>query len=452
MSSGEWYEVWRGYRHGEYVKGKGYYSINTDTWSNNVPKHTEYPIVNRYQFREYDDLEIESCYGYAFVDRIGFFLSVLLDGMRGNKNRAVHINVNRLQKILGENYWSRIVEMLEDDGVIESHRSPLRHPNRRKGLMYHRYALTEKMFESEIVERRIYHHMLLKNLYRFEDGINMEGEKAYQYGVVDRLQFEEGVSDLDVASILKHSKSSYSFEEEEMRTPRIYTPWNRLKKELRNKALLDGEELVEYDMQSAHFALLYHLQNEIKEGRKVRGLSDDENKRLRKFEVGSQWLDLFSESFGGSSDFYRTIGVRLMGMPFGKVEGGRDQIKDAVIRDLFGVNETSSVIQLGEREVDREVFRERVYGDSLHWIESVKSNKVLDKYQGGGYYINMSLVLQKVEVAVMGEVWRRLREINIDYLSIHDAISVKDSNSNAVEEVLRVVERQWKGIRFGRKK
>lgn len=451
MNKDEWYEVWRGYAHGEYVKGRGYYSVNTNKWSNNKVDHKEYPTVSRYQFREYDDEVVEKTFGYRFVDRIGYFLSVLLDGMKGNRDRAVHINIKRLEKILGERYWKRIVEVLEDDGVIEQHRTPLKHPNRKKGLMYHRYALTDRMLDSEVIERPIYHHMLLKNLYRFEEGIDLEGEKLYQWSVVDRLVFEEGVSDLEVASILKHSKSSYHFEEDGMRSPRIYTPWNGLKKELRKKALLDGERLVEYDMKSAHFALLFHLQNEINEGRNVRGLSASENRRLKKFAVGRQWLDLFDFAFGGNVDFYTTIGIRLNGMTFLSIAEGREQIKDAVIKDLFGVNENRSVVKIGELEIEREVFRERVYLDAQYWIESVKSNKVLDMFQGGGYYINMSLLLQMVEVAVMGDVWKRLREKNIDYLSIHDGICVKESNSTAVDEVLSAVERQWKGIRFGKK-
>jgi hypothetical protein len=447
MGSSEWYEVWRGYRHGEYVKGKGYYSTNKDTFSNNRVDSKEYPVVNRYQFREYGDLEIESCFGYPLVDRIGYFLSVLYDGGKVNKSKDMHIGLDRLHRILGEQYFERVIELLEEEGVIEIHRTPIRHSSRRKGLMFHRYALTDRMLESEVIERPIYHHMLLKNLFRYERGIDLEEELAYQHSVVGRLSFSSKVTDLDRKWIGENSKGHYHKGD---RGGRVYTPWNSLKRDYRKEAILDGERLVEYDMQSAHLALLYFIQNEIKEGRKVRGLTTTENKALRKFEESTEWLSLFSEAFEGNSDFYSTIGIFVMGMGYDR-DRNREQIKDAIMRDLFGRNEVRTPIMLGDREIERGVFRERVYRDALPWIESIKSNKILDEYQGGGFYINMSLILQKVEVEVMGEVWRRLRENNIDYLSIHDGICVKECNDSAVEKVLRGVESRWKGVLFTKK-
>ena len=76
--------------------------------------------MNRYQFREYDDLEIESCFGYPFVDRIGYFLSLLYDGGKVNKNRDMHIGVHRLHRILGEQYFERVNDLLNEEGVIET--------------------------------------------------------------------------------------------------------------------------------------------------------------------------------------------------------------------------------------------------------------------------------------------------------------------------------------------
>jgi len=82
----KWYEFYKGYDHSSYESGKGYYNIETNKRSRNKKKLFDFKPFERFQFREFDDLVIENQFGYEWVDKIGYFLSLIYLKQKGTKS------------------------------------------------------------------------------------------------------------------------------------------------------------------------------------------------------------------------------------------------------------------------------------------------------------------------------------------------------------------------------
>ena len=438
-----WYELYRGYKHSEYQKGKGYYCIMSNKWNRNKKRVYLDPKLTRYQFRVYDDGKIERDFGYDKVDRIGYFLTVLrkneeaLGTSRRLKNKFIHIPYSLLHAVLGHQYSTSIIDDLVQLGIIEVKRPQVK--GRGSNIKHWFLSLSKEMLESEVRERVVEHVKLNHNVLNVERSIELEGELEYQHELISKLTFSVEHKDAGFTVLIDNKKHSYSTDDF---GGRVYTPFNSLKKELRKELFLDGEKLVEFDMVASHWSILYYIMLQIATSQEIPFITLQENLRLKKYPVGRSWLQFYEDCFLGDVDFYRMIGIRLQS--FYGVD--RDHIKDSLLKDLNGpLQVQSSVFGL-----DRETYRERVYDDAIYWITGVKSNLVFNDYKGG-YYKNIPQLLAKVEVGIMNQVWLKLKKRKIDYLSIHDCVVVKESDVEIAMRVLKTISNQFKGIRFKKK-
>jgi hypothetical protein len=442
----KWYEFYKGYEHNQYESGKGYYNIETNKRGRNKKKLFDFSPFERFQFREFDDLVIENKFGYEWVDKIGYFLSLIYLKQKVTKSwdrrrEGYWIPQRLIQLLFPNNNHIWILECLEDEGVIEYYHKEILGKVTPRGSGYNMFRLSDEMIDSEIQQREILHPMLCRSLSRYDGKIDLEKELEYQKSVIGRVEFPMFTDD-DIYFNEMRLNSSQSYSKDDF-GGRFYTPFNRLSKSLREKCSLDGERLIEYDMRCSHFSILWMIWNQIDKGLEVPFISKEQNKLLKKRDIGRDWMELFEDCFIGESDLYKMMSWRLKTF---HTEENRKVLKSELIRDLNSPLQISSEV-LG---FDREEFRDKIYLDGKIWIEYVKSIQLYDKYRGG-YFKNLPQLLVSIEVGVMSELWSLLKTDNIDYLSVFDCVFIKEGDIQKVERGIKRIERKYRGIRLDRK-
>lgn len=446
--SDRWYEFYKGYEHNQYVSGRGYYSIELNKWVTTKKKLFDFKPLERFQFREYDDLVIEERFGYEWVDKIGYFLSLIYLKQKSTKSwdkrgNGYWLPHRMIQLLFPNQHHIWILEELVEDGVIEYYHKEVLGRVSPKGSGYNMFRLSDEMIDSEVQHRLIQHPKLCRNVSRYEGKVDLEEELQYQKRVIDRVEYPLfDIDDDDIYFTEMRLNSPLSYTKDDF-GGRLYTPFNRLKKELRKKCLLDGERLVEYDMRCSHFSILWMIWNLIDKELEVPFLSKKQNELLRKRDIGRDWIYLFEGCFIEDFDLYKMMSWRLNTL---YTEDSREILKSEMIRDLNSPLQLSSDV-LG---FSRDEFRDRVYLDSRVWIEYVKSVQLFDEYRGG-YFKNIPQLLVTIEVGVMSDMWNLLKEEGIDYLSVFDCVCVKEGDIPKIDRVIRRIQNKYKGIRIDKK-
>ena len=73
------------------------------------------------------------------------------------------------------------------------------------------------------------------------------------------------------------------------------------------------------------------------------------------------------------------------------------------------------------------------------WINWYKSTPEPRNPKGAKLYNNLAWILQNMEVSIMSQIWQRLAENSIPFLTVHDELIVCEKDSNKVLEIMNEV-------------
>ena len=451
-----YYEYLKGYKDNEYIRGKGYYNIDSNRFSTNKQSDKSLNIseLYRFQFKDIDDDLLEDWFGYSLVDRVGYFLSLLRK--RGNRfrGRDVYFNVVSLRGILGESTFREVLMVLENEQVLKLTRTKL------KGSLYknkrgYAFSVGERLLKSEYRERLVVNKKLIRLVSKDKDNHKkkLNDECLYLHEIVKRLSFRRTINEIlnefaleeqhdvrvRINELLENDVESYLVDDF---GSRLYYPVSGLNASVRKDLLLDNERLIEFDMKTGYFSLLYLLLIGLKFNRYADVISNEMREFAKDRFIGEEWLSLYEDCFKGNQDFYRMVSLRL-GKGMGLFKEQRVNIKNALITDLNGRWDVKDDLL----EIDRDKLRRGLYVDVLDFVSEWKNNKIFKEFLNG-YHKNVSKCLMSMEVNIMKQVWRELREKNVDYLSLHDCVMVKEGDKERLKSILQEVTNKYEVIRF----
>lgn len=174
---------------------------------------------------------------------------------------------------------------------------------------------------------------------------------------------------------------------------RVHTPISGMSKNLRPFLLMRGEETISFDVAQMQPTLLGTILIQA---------------------VGE---NTFSAAIDEGKDVY------LMLQSTAKLES-REQAKKRFFQILFGKqNEELSHLFNGE--------------NWINWINLYKSTPEPRNPRGAKLYNNLAWILQTLEVRVMSQIWRSLAENAIPFLTIHDEIICRKSDTEKVETIFK---------------
>lgn len=451
----DYYEFLKGYNDNEYIKGIGYYNIDSNKFTTRKQKNVVGgSSLIRLQFKDVDDDLLELWFGYKLVDRVGYFLSELRKRALRLKGRQIFLSYSYLRGVLGDKDVEYVLGVLEGEDILVTNRVPL------KGVLYknkrgYGFSVRGRLINSECRERYVVNKKLIRYIYKEKDVYRRQiGEEClYLHSVVDRVCFsadiesiiqmypEEERLDVRMRIQLLEDNDIVGYKVDD-HGRRLYYPVSSLNSEVRKYLRLDGEEFVEYDMQTGYFSLLYLLLKGLKYGLYYDVIDEEVRRLASEVYIGDEWFQLYEGCFKGENDFYRMVSIRL-GKGMGLFKSKRSDVKDALIRELNGRADATNEL-LG---VNRKKLRRDLYGDIEDFIVALKTRKVYKEHLNG-YYKNVSKCLMSMEVRIMSKVWKELRRNNIDYLSVHDCVMVKVSDKLKLKEILDSVTSKYEAIRF----
>lgn len=424
-------EIYKPFKNGEYIKNKGYYNKAKDKWSTNKPTLYNYPLLKRFQFSFYDDFEILYDFEYEKVDRIGYFLSIVLTHNLVY-NKAFYIPSSIQKVILGQSYYQSIIDKLIEKGIliVESYSGGIKGDQMLKS-----FSLHASMFLCDRRLRVIEHYPLNRGIHRLHN-LELDQFLYDQYTTIRRLEIR---NDEDLKFYLSNSFKSDFFRDNH--GGRCYTPITNLKKSKRKNLVLDGERLIEVDLQYSYFAVLYWLQLKLLRGEieSLTFLSKEERSKLQSIYLDPAWVNFFEEGFIGQSDFYTLASrkISLKGID-------RNEFKK-VINTYLNTSPNFNTRFFG---FDYKAFGKRIFGDTSFWIDEIKSRPIFNDYNKKGLHTNMSKLLSSGEVFMMQTAWEVMKENFIPFLSIHDCLLVKESDVVIVSELLKQSFQDFPSIKF----
>ena len=424
-------EIYKPFKNGEYIKNKGYYNKAKDSWSNNKPSLHNYPLLKRFQFSFYDDFAILDDFEYEKVDRIGYFLSIVLTHNLVY-DKAFYIPTHIQKVILGQSYYQSIIDKLAEKGlvVIKSYNGGIKEGQMLKSFLLHGSMLTCKK-RLRVIE----HYPLNRGIYKTHN-IELNQFLYDQYLVIRRLEVRD---DDDLKFYLSNSFKSDFFRDNH--GGRYYTPITNLKKSRRKNLILDGEKLLEVDLQYSYFAVLYWLQLKLLRGEieSLTFLNREERSELQSIYLDPHWVNFFEEGFIGQSDFYTLASrkISLKGID-------RNDFKKVINTYL----NTSPKFNTRFFDLDYKDFGTRIFGDTSFWIDEVKSRPIFKEYNRKGLHTNMSKLLSSGEVFMMQTAWEVMKDNFIPFLSIHDCLLVKESDVVIVSDLLKQSFQDFPSIKF----
>lgn len=177
---------------------------------------------------------------------------------------------------------------------------------------------------------------------------------------------------------------------------RVHTPVSGMSKELRPLLLLGGEPVVSFDVAQMQPTLLANI------------LHDNIGKNE------------FSETISAGVDVY----VMLQQKAGLKT---RDEAKKLFFRMLFS-------------KPSNELERLFKGADFIQWINQYK--RFFDDRNPHGKektYSNLAWLLQTYEVAMMSEIWRRLKAKRIPFLTVHDEVICRISDEGTAKTIIESV-------------
>lgn len=424
-------EIYKPYKNGEYIKNKGYYNKSKDKWSTNKPILQNYPLLKRFQFSFYDDFQILEDFEYEKVDRIGYFLSMVLTH-NVVYDKAYYIPTHIQKVVLGQSYYRSIIYKLVEKGllIIEYNDGGI-----KKGQKLKSFFLHDSLLECKRRLRVIEHYPLNRAIHKFHD-VELDQFLNDQYSTIRKLEVR---GDEDLKFYLGNSFKSDFFRDNH--GGRYYTPITNLKKSKRKNLSLDGERLIEVDLQYSYFAVLYWLQLILLRGEieSLNFLSKDERIKLQSIYLDPNWVNFFEEGFIGQSDFYTLASrkISLKGID-------RNEFKKVINTYL----NTSPKFKTHFFGLDYKHFGTRIFGDTSFWIDEVKSRPIFKEFNKKGLHTNMSKLLSSGEVFMMQTAWEVMKENFIPFLSIHDCLLVKESDVVIVSELLKQSFQDFPSIKF----
>ena len=177
---------------------------------------------------------------------------------------------------------------------------------------------------------------------------------------------------------------------------RVHTPVSGMSKELRPLLLLGGEPVVSFDVAQMQPTLLANI------------LHDNIGKNE------------FSETISAGVDVYVML-QKKAGLQT------RDEAKKLFFRMLFS-------------KPSNELERLFKGADFIQWINQYKS--IFDDRNPHGKektYSNLAWLLQTYEVAMMSEIWRRLKAKRIPFLTVHDEVICRISDEGTAKTIIESV-------------
>lgn len=216
------------------------------------------------------------------------------------------------------------------------------------------------------------------------------------------LQFVSLSSDVDEAQLpvyfqafLKYRKSNADvFFSVDGFSGRVHTPVVNLKGEFRKRIHLDNRKVCELDVKQMQPLI------------------------LAKVLLEAVGLNAFSSAVFSGVDVY------LLLLDFNKDISTREEAKKFLFQLIFGKPMT---------DIAR-AFK----GDTkwVDWINSFKSRVVSSNPHSRDMHTNLAWLLQSQEVSIMSVVWTKLMDLKLHFLSVHDAILVKEGDKLAAFNVL----------------
>jgi hypothetical protein len=177
---------------------------------------------------------------------------------------------------------------------------------------------------------------------------------------------------------------------------RIYTPLTSLKKELREQILIDNEKTISLDVVTMQPLLLANI--------------------LKK-QIGQ---NEFTSTIEAGNDIYLKIQEKAN-------LKSRDEAKEKYYQIMYG-----------KANNDLSLFFENA--NWIEWINKFKTNPFKHNPRTNEKpNSNLSWLLQSYEVKIMKQVWRKLFELNIPFLTVHDEIIVRKRDEHQTMDTIRKI-------------
>tara|TARA_R110000803_G_scaffold197974_2_gene261660 strand:- start:159 stop:1742 length:1584 start_codon:yes stop_codon:yes gene_type:complete len=227
---------------------------------------------------------------------------------------------------------------------------------------------------------------------------------------------------------------------------RLYNIVCNREKEFRSYLRFDKSKLIEVDMTNGYISLLCRVFKGIRDVERSSGNNglDDKIKEIVGSSNGNDFLNMYEDvCFKGNdrNDFYKYVGLSKLGMFGGVSKDDRNYIKELVLYILNGkvdfslnkkfVDGRFSIVELGER----------IFGkDGFECIEKIKNSdvdfKMNSELYGYNRFKNMSKLLGSMEVLIMRNKWRKLIEMEIDYVSLFDGFLIGIDYKESVMKIM----------------
>lgn len=175
---------------------------------------------------------------------------------------------------------------------------------------------------------------------------------------------------------------------------RVHTPISGMSKEIRPELLLYGEKTVSFDVAQMQPTLLSNILFE---------------------NIGN---NAFNEAIFQGTDIYTMLQERA-------ALKSRDEAKKLFFQLIFGkpTNEMEKLFS---------------GADFIRWINWYKSTPDGRNPHKEKVHSNLAWLLQTHEVKVMGEVWQALAKKNIPFLTVHDEIICRQSDTSKAEAIFKI--------------
>jgi len=262
---------------------------------------------------------------------------------------------------------------------------------------------------------------------------------------VDRCNINFDLLKSDLLSVKEDGIESDMFSIDNF-SGRLYNIVCNREKEYRSFLRFGKSKLVEVDMINGYISLLCRVFKGIRDIRRDSGKNglDDKIKEIVGDNNGNDFLVMYEEMcFKGNNriDFYEYVGMSRLGM-FGKIsKDERNYIKGLILYILNGkidfslnkkfINDRFSIMELGEK----------IFGvDGFKCIEKIKNSDVDFKMNselfGYNRFKNMSKLLGSLEVMIMRSRWKKLIEMEIDYVSLFDGFLIGSDDKERVMNMI----------------